>query len=334
VGANEAVADDAGDAAALDSSARTTALALRALLAFDPKYPLAPRLARGLLGLRSGGAWRSTQENVWALVALEAYRKAQEDRAVAADVETFVGADSLGRAAFRSATDVGAPIDVPMDRLSKSGARAIAFDVKGGGKVFYSAELEYATTDLPTRPDDSGFFVQRLVRAVKPAELSAALGELPKKSVSRAEAGDLVLVDLLVEAAEPRDQLVLVDPLPAGVEAIDFDLETSSKLESVDGVANERIAARGGQLGYGAAFGVPENVHREVHDDRVITFARHIDPGMYHFRYLARASTLGHFVVPPAEIRCMYSPEVSGRTAASTFDVVAPSGPRVAEAHP
>jgi uncharacterized protein YfaS (alpha-2-macroglobulin family) len=325
-----AVADDAGDDRRLDSTARTTALVLRALVAVDPKHPLASRLVRGLLDLRRGGAWRSTQENLWALVALEDYRKAQESGPTAADVETFLGDQSLGITAFRSAQDVDSPLDVPMSRVMRSPVHALSFAVRPPSagappaRVFYSAEATYASRDLPSRPDDSGFFVQRIVRAVKPSDLTAALKSLPRSGgVSRAEAGDLVLVDLLVESAEPRDQVVLSDPLPAGIEAIDFDLDTSSRVEEVPDSGSERIAKRGGLLGYGAAFAEADDVHREVHDDRVLTFARHLDPGMYHFRYLARATSIGHFVVPPAEIRCMYSPEVTGRTAASTFDVVA-----------
>jgi uncharacterized protein YfaS (alpha-2-macroglobulin family) len=325
-----AVADDAGDDRRLDSTARTTALVLRALVAVDPKHPLASRLARGLLDLRRGGAWRSTQENLWALVALEDYRKAQENGPTAADVETFLGAESLGIAAFRAAQDVDSPIDVPMSRVMQSAVRTLSFSVRPvsgappAPRVFYAAEATYASRELPSRPDDSGFFVQRIVRAVKPNDLPAALKSLPRTGgVARATAGDLVLVDLLVESAEPRDQVVLSDPLPAGIEAIDFDLDTSSRVEEVSDSGTERIAKRGGLLGYGAAFAEAEGVHREVHDDRVLTFARHLDPGMYHFRYLARATSIGHFVVPPAEIRCMYSPEVTGRTAATTFDVVA-----------
>ena len=44
----------------------------------DPKHALAPRLARGLLGERRGGAWRSTQETAWALLALDDYRASPE----------------------------------------------------------------------------------------------------------------------------------------------------------------------------------------------------------------------------------------------------------------
>ncbi|HET9934557.1 MAG TPA: hypothetical protein VFQ35_27825, partial [Polyangiaceae bacterium] len=63
-------------------------------------------------------------------------------------------------------------------------------------------------------------------------------------------------------------------------------------------------------------------LHRELRDDRVLTFLSHVDPGIYHFRYLARATTPGRYVVPPLRAECMYSPEVSGRTAATTFEVV------------
>ena len=54
------------DEGLLDSSSRTAALVLRALLAARPSHPLAARLARGLLDHRVDGAWRSTQENVGA----------------------------------------------------------------------------------------------------------------------------------------------------------------------------------------------------------------------------------------------------------------------------
>ena len=58
----------------------------------------------------------------------------------------------------------------------------------------------------------------------------------------------------------------------------------------------------------------------------MLTFLSHIDPGIYHFRYLARATTPGDFVVPPTRAECMYSPEVWGASAATRFVVgLAPS---------
>ena len=62
-------------------------------------------------------------------------------------------------------------------------------------------------------------------------------------------------------------------------------------------------------------------IAKENQRDRVLTFLPSIEPGMYHFRYLARATTPGKFVVPPTRVECMYTPEVAGRTAATTFDI-------------
>jgi alpha-2-macroglobulin len=53
--------------------------------------------------------------------------------------------------------------------------------------------------------------------------------------------------------------------------------------------------------------------------DRVVTSFDKLEPGIYRVSYLARASSVGAFVVPPTRIEAMYSPEVFGRTAASTL---------------
>ena len=47
-----------------------------------------------------------------------------------------------------------------------------------------------------------------------------------------------------------------------------------------------------------------------------------VDPNLVQgYRYLARASSLGRFVVPPARAEEMYQPELFGRTRASRFEV-------------
>ena len=42
---------------------------------------------------------------------------------------------------------------------------------------------------------------------------------------------------------------------------------------------------------------------------------------MFHYRYLARATSLGTFVVPPTKAEEMYTPEVFGRTGADRVKV-------------
>jgi uncharacterized protein YfaS (alpha-2-macroglobulin family) len=325
VGAGSAFVDEADtlEDDMLDSSSRTTALVLRALVAAQPRHPLASRLARGLLDRRVAGAWRSTQENVWALLALEDYRRAAEASAPAFDAKVFLGDELLGQTSFAGRSVADIPFTVTPDRLVDRGGKPVTFEVKGDGKLFYSAELTYASTALPDKPADDGLFVQKRVRALRPDELPAAQAVLPKRSESSAPVGDLVLVDVWLESPEPREQVVVDDPLPAGLEPIDFALDTTAgPLAAATKTPaptdpNAPLAGRD----YGA-FREAAGVHREMHDDRVLTFLPHLDPGIYHFRYLARATTPGDFVVPPSRAECMYSPEVHGRTAATRFAVL------------
>jgi hypothetical protein len=163
------------------------------------------------------------------------------------------------------------------------------------------------------------------MRPVKLAELDKATKWIPKKTNLSVQAGDLVIVDLLLESAEPREQVVLVDPLPAGLEAVDFDLATTGKTHQIRNHAR-RVDLVDAKLpkdaleDFGVAFRTT-TYHRELKDDRVLTFLPNVLPGLYHFSYLARATVVGTYVVPPTSAECMYSPEVYGRTRAVTFDV-------------
>jgi uncharacterized protein YfaS (alpha-2-macroglobulin family) len=60
---------------------------------------------------------------------------------------------------------------------------------------------------------------------------------------------------------------------------------------------------------------------RELRDDRVLFFIDDMPAGLYRYRYLARATALGRFVVPPTHVEEMYQPEVFGRTGASVVEI-------------
>ena len=303
----------------LDSDARTTAIVLRALVAVDEAHPLASRLAKGLLGLRKGGSWRNTQETAWSLVALNDYRHAQEKVAPNFDAKVFFGDNAIFDASFKEQSVAAKSASFGMAKLfatdvSKS---AFQFEVDGRGKLFYEARLRYTRKALPTTALDRGFYVQKFVRNVERPALAEALKTVPSATTSSAKPGQLVLVDLVVVSAEPREQVVVDDPLAAGLEAVQANLATVSADLAVDRPDDDRSEDEeaNGQ-GFSQTW-----FHREYHDDRVLTFIEHMPAGVYHYRYLARATTLGSFVVPPARVECMYEPEVFGRTAASSLEV-------------
>ena len=52
-----------------------------------------------------------------------------------------------------------------------------------------------------------------------------------------------------------------------------------------------------------------------MRDDRAEAFADALSAGEYDYTYVARATTPGAFVVPPARAEEMYAPETFGRGA-------------------
>jgi len=54
--------------------------------------------------------------------------------------------------------------------------------------------------------------------------------------------------------------------------------------------------------------------HQNLRDERAEAFASLLWSGIHKYTYVARATTPGEFVVPPAKAEEMYSPEVFGRS--------------------
>jgi alpha-2-macroglobulin len=322
------VGENTGDeyAVLMDSQARTAALVLRALLTVKPNHPLAAELARGLLIQRVDGTWRSTQETAYALLALDAYRKAQEKAVPDFQVKALLGQASVLDAEFRARTLSAEQARISIGKVAGTKNASLVFEKRGPGTLFYQARLRYARRTLPTDTLDQGFFVQKGLRPVTPEGLPQALASIADTTAARFRGGDLVIADLVIVTPSPRDFVVVDDPLPAGFEAVDSHLATTSSALDVGGgdgygscadcdpqeARDELAAGRTFFEGYS---------RRELRDDRVLFFVDHMAAGMYHYRYLARASTLGKFVLPSTRVEEMYTPETFGRNGASLVSV-------------
>ena len=55
--------------------------------------------------------------------------------------------------------------------------------------------------------------------------------------------------------------------------------------------------------------------HQNLRDERVEAFTSLLWEGVHEYTYVARATTPGTFVVPPAKAEEMYMPETFGRSA-------------------
>jgi uncharacterized protein YfaS (alpha-2-macroglobulin family) len=318
------VVDDAGGeyGALLSSEARTQALVLRALAARG-KHALLSELARGLLGRRQQGRFRTTQEGAWALLALDDYRRVAEPETPSFQARLLLGETELGKASFRQASAQSQRFELPMAKLSAAQDKTLLFEKQGSGILFYEARLRYVRKELPRQPLDAGFFLEKSLRSVRVETLGKGAPGAPAGMARELSAGDLVLVDLSLVVPAAREYVVVDDPLPAGLEAIDPKLFTSADWLKLSGFGDDSCVecAASDEAGPGYAGLGPSFDRSEVRDDRVLFFADELRAGLHHYRYLARATTYGRFVVPPARVEEMYEPEVFGRTAAAEVTV-------------
>jgi hypothetical protein len=304
------------------SDDRSTAIVVEALLTARPDHPLVEKMVRHLLEVRKDGRWRNTQETVYALLALHTYFKVREK-----EVPSFVAKVILGEATLLQHEFLGRSLKVVEKTLpmkSLQGERGeLGFVKEGQGRLYYSARLRYARKNLPREPWDEGFYVSRTYEAVKEdaSSFSALRSQPPAegKGTLRVKAGDLVRVTLRIVAPQHMHFVAVDDPLPSGLEAINFRLMTAAQALTY-GARPYRMRPAYSHIGYSSAWHTPF-YHQELRDDRVQLFADSVPPGVHTYVYLARATTIGSFVAAPTHVEKMYEPEVFGRTGAATFEV-------------
>ena len=125
---------------------------------------------------------------------------------------------------------------------------------------------------------------------------------------------DLLLARVTVVAPYALHYVMIDDPLPAGLEAVDQSLSTSP--QSVE-VPQEYSSNDAFWRGWGWWYF--SNIQRR--DEKVLLSASSLPAGTYIYTYLVRASTAGSFNVIPTTAQEFYFPEVYGRGAGSTFVV-------------
>jgi uncharacterized protein YfaS (alpha-2-macroglobulin family) len=107
-------------------------------------------------------------------------------------------------------------------------------------------------------------------------------------------------IGLEIICDRPIDHLVIQDPLPAGLEAIDESFQT----------ATHALKAKSDswELGF-----------KTIKSDRILAYADHLDAGVYNLHYLVRSVTPGTFFWSGSQVHLEYTPEEFGRSADATL---------------
>lgn len=300
--ANFTTAYDEQDYLLLRSDRRTDAILLDALIGDSPQSDLIPKLVNGLLAQRTRGHWESTQENAFVLLALDRYFNTYEAQTPDFVARVWLGEGYAGDHEFRGRTTERAAFNAPMSYLVEQLGEqsSLTLSKEGQGRLYYRLAIKYAPTSLEIDPLDMGFTVQRVYEAVDDP------GDVVRDEQGRwiIKAGARVRVRLTMEADNRRYHVALSDPLPAGLEALNPALAVTESLP-LDPQRPDPYSWWWG----------PWFQHQNLRDERAEAFTTLLWEGVYQYTYVARATTPGEFVVPPAKAEEMYSPEVFGRSA-------------------
>ena len=316
--------DTANVARIFPSRIAPAARLLSASLALRPTQPLLGALIETVLQhgrAESAFAW-NTQDYASVVMALAAMNDGPAANRV---VRARAATTSFVARPPRNGVDT--TIASPLAGLlepSANGQRLLRVHVdasSGERPVFYSLEVDEVPLAGPVNPDAQGIVVERSYERFDNGA-----------PVTRVSEGDLVRVRLRVTVPADREFVALEDPLPAGLEPVDVSLQTSGTLGPFTSPESERAAAEGdrnrdGPVWQAWLYGGWDDghwspwAHKELHDDRVSYFARLLWTGSYTASYVARATTAGSFVAPPAWAEEMYNPALQGRSAGLRFGV-------------
>ena len=278
----------------MSSDARSTAIALSALLRVDPDHAAVEKLVAGLKRQQlPSGRWMNTEDNLFGIVALAEY--ARKASAGSAKVTVHVGGKTVEKTLNGG--------EVLAIRTPIAGMTPGALVIEASGPVHYAARLEIAHRVTEAQPDDKGFTVER-----------SYIDPKTEAPLAGYKTGQLVRVRIKVTTKAERHWVALVDPLPAGFEIVNTKLATSVR---------DRDAGDGGDDSDEGDrwWNPPLWKEIELHDTGATAFADAMDAGESKFDYLARATLAGAFRVAPARVEEMYDPGTNGRSAAGTVQV-------------
>ncbi len=298
-----------------NTDTRSTAIILDALARLDPDNGLAPNVVRWLMVAREGGYWETTQETAWTLIALTDWMVTTgELEANYAWTVELNGRPWDANTFTRENIQESVKLQVEVAQLFLDEANRVLIEKgQGSGRLYYTAHLRTFLPVEEVQALNRGIVVGReyTLASCDPQELEE--GETCPR-IDSAQVGDTIRVKLTLVAPNDLYYVVVEDPFPAGAEAVDVSLETTSAV----GQAPElRSTDPWAWWGWGWWW----FSHTELRDEKAVLFASYLPAGTYEYTYLLRPGLAGEYKVMPSYAYEMYFPEVFGRGDGMLFTI-------------
>ncbi|MEN3185303.1 MAG: MG2 domain-containing protein [Atribacterota bacterium] len=251
-----------------ESSLRKLALQLLLTLRLDPSSAQATTIVNRIRELLPQSEYLTTQESAFLVLALSEYFAGQ----TFLPYITFTMYDTTGREIQQFVNQE--KVTLSTETLPSS----FQIENQVSGRLFYLWNIS-GFPITPQKPWQHGIEIKRTY-------LNTTGNPQNLQNVKR---GEILEVLLQVATAQPLENVVIVDPLPGGLEVENPRLATSVSYEGEE---------------------ESSPLHLEIRDDRLILFIPNLH-GTFEYRYTVRAITAGRFAIPQVKAECMYNPAIS-----------------------
>jgi uncharacterized protein YfaS (alpha-2-macroglobulin family) len=319
----------------LSSSLRTQCAILDSLSQYDATMSqrsnvgsIPFKLVRHITKTRkSQGHWENTQENMYCMNALVKYARVYEkdkpsyQLTVNSEQLSFVNEQSTEGSATTKFDDVKNPPVTFTHKMTESdpGTKAtIKLEREGQGRLYYTVRMNYAEKAEKATAINAGIQVNREYHVERDSKWVRLTSPMEIKK------GELVRIDLYVSLPAPRHFVVVDDPIPGGLEPLNRDLATTSKIDAdkADGqyATGSLWFSHDDWEEYGLSWW--SFYHKELRHHAARFYSDYLSAGNYHLSYVATAIASGKFSVMATHVEEMYEPEIFGKSAPATLKVV------------
>ena len=235
-----------------------------------------PRLMRGLLMRQREGHWATTVANMWGGFAVKRFSETFEREAVSGATRAQLASQSVDLA-WGDKSPEPVRLDWPMAPAN------LRLSQQGTGKPWITVQ---SRARIPLKePYSTGFTVSKTVQT------------LQQKTPGQWSVGDVVRVNLTMNAQSDIGWVALDDPIPSGASLLGRALGRDNSL------ATENI---GGNWTWAT--------YAEFAADAYRAYYERIYKGEWKASYTLRLNQSGDFVLPPTRVEAMYAPEMFGMT--------------------
>ena len=322
----------------LESSARTQGAVLSAMIGYANKYNrqkeikgLPLKLVRTITQTRqSSGTWYNTQDNIFCTNGLIDYAQAFENETPDMEILAKVDETRLGKTRFKDINTPAVTLEMPIKKEDPGRTTDLVIQKNGPGTLYYTAVLNYVPREKSPHAINAGMEIHKEISVERDKKWVLLTDPL------KIHQGELVRVDLFISLPAAGNFVVVDDPLPGGLEAVNRDLATSSMVDAkkTGGMPQDNSnsqedkpwppkGSRWNEGSFRDRYSVSQwyFYHRDMGHDGVRYYADRLPPGRYVLSYTAQAIARGSFAALPAQVLEMYDPDVFGKSVEKTLIV-------------